>query len=157
MLSQQPSTLIRGVAGFVDRVSDRPTNLVNFATREIVKGPRVILRREAIESALRNSRGFGISAYPPMFNSHAASESGWVTDASLEGAAIQVTGSLFDSEIANAVRERTLGLCLMLRNLTVEPMTEDEISVITAAELSSVAILGHDYCDFRGTSIQIHS
>lgn len=164
---------IQGVAGFVDRATDSRVGLANFETREISKGPRLLLRREAVVSALEKFPGAPISGNPPLFNSHSHWSYGEVTSAYLEGDAIRVRGVIRPGhrDIVDAIRTGNLGLCLMLRNVEVEKPTEAELATevddsdplanhtacVTKCEFSSIALVAHGHCDFKGTSVRLRN
>jgi hypothetical protein len=154
------------VAGHPNRVPfEGVLTLVNSASDKSpagARGHRVILTREAAESALPSLLGMAVD-YRPGWDGHDARRKiGLLTEANLVGQRLMVRGYLYARDFPDVAAEisasktNALGMSYELADVRAEDMRA-EVWKLTRVTFTGAAILLRDKAAYRATSFRMAS
>jgi hypothetical protein len=141
-----------GVLTLVDSPSDKAPSGA--------RGHRVVLTRDAAETALPSLLGMAVDFKAGWDGHDAKQKCGIITSASIEGDAVHVSGYLFARDFAEMMTEmqahgdEALGMSYELADAHVENMRA-EIWRLTRATFTGAAILLRTKAAYRNTSFRL--
>ena len=152
------------VAGHPNRVAfEGVLTLVDLPSDKAPSGARghkVVLTREAAESAMPSLLGMAVDFKAGWDGHDAKQKCGIITAASIEGDAVRVGGYLFARDFAEMMREmhahgdEALGMSYELADAHVENMRA-EVWRLTRATFTGAAILLRTKAAYRNTSFRV--
>ncbi len=152
-VAQHPNRVpFEGVLTLVDAPSDKAPSGA--------RGHRVVLTREAADTALPSLLGMAVDFKTGWDGHDAKQKCGIITAAQIDGDAIHVSGYLFARDFAEMMQEihahgdETLGMSYELADAHVENMRA-EIWRLTKATFTGAAILLRTKAAYRNTSFRV--
>lgn len=148
---------VEGIALFIDRLTNRPVHVDDYATKQQAEGVKISFSRSAVENALPTLLGMGFCGQQASAE-HGVPRSnvGIITEAWIDGDKLMVKGGIYGNhfpEAISALDKGEFGLCPSFSDVVFDRKNLPESISILHMTFTAVNILHPWATSFDGTKI----